>query len=750
MGLTVVAGSGLNSQMKIETSVWAAVTAAALLSCGEPPARSRQPEPTVEEPRETVLDLLVGFDRARTWAEQPALDLRPKRAKLAFERGWQPARNVDGCAPCLVGFGERSELELFVAAPRDLTLRLTCRALGTPAEGRRSVAVAVAGTEVGRRALGAEPSTVELPIGGELLRRGLNRVVLEYGGDAVEPSVEGGQLIEPVRKMGCSAIEWAGLGPAKSPRVLADGRLRLPAGSGVDFHVDLPAGARLELGDVAADGVTLRAEIETAGGARRELPLPQITGSEPVSAIAVPLLESGIARISLVATGTGRKVDIGTAAITIAPRSEAPTAAPSSPREPARPNIIVFLVDTLRRDRLGAYGNPRGLTPSFDRFAAEAVLFERATAQAPWTVPTVASLFTGLEPTQHGANASGAVLVPQATTIAELLERAGYQRVAFVGSAAVGRHNGYDQGFERYEEFEAPPGCVGPGSNVVLDRLERWLAAPRDGRPLFLYVHTVDPHAPYTPPRRFRRFAQRGSSPGGITAAELVPARVEEARGLYDGEVAFADESFGRFVDLLRRHGLYDESLIVFVADHGEQFLEHRGWRHRTLHGEVLNIPLAIKLSASAHAAPARVAEPVYQVDLLPTLAELTGIAVPEHVHGRSLLPLLLSGQGRPAASRGPTFGYVDRWHMTFFSVFVAPYKLIWRWHKRHREVELYDVARDPAELQDLAGGQPVVREYLKQVILEQRAGAAPLFAQPADAPSAELTERLEALGYVQ
>jgi arylsulfatase len=298
---------------------------------------------------------------------------------------------------------------------------------------------------------------------------------------------------------------------------------------------------------------------------------------------------------------------------------------------PAR-NLIVYLVDTVRADHLGCYGYRLPTSPALDAFALEAVLFENAYAQSSWTKPAVASIFTGLRPWRHGANQRRQRLADEAVTLAEILAAAGYRTAGFITNPNVGGAFGFRQGFERYhaEREEQSGESV---RRAAFDWLE---ARGEDARPFFLYLHTVEPHSPYRDALdRAGEFGARLADPQiglrrhlralGDGSLRAAPETVSELVALYDAEVAAADTSFGALLDELGRRGLADETIIVFVSDHGEEFADHGGFEHsRTLYEEVLRVPLIVRAPGFA---PRRVAASAQHVDLLPTLLDL--VAVP-------------------------------------------------------------------------------------------------------------------------
>ncbi|HEX7186541.1 MAG TPA: sulfatase [Thermoanaerobaculia bacterium] len=428
------------------------------------------------------------------------------------------------------------------------------------------------------------------------------------------------------------------------------------------------------------------------------------------------------------------------------------------PAEERRPDVIVYLVDTLRADHLGCYGYPRATSPSIDAFAAESILFEDAVAQSAWTRPAVTSLLTGLDPRSHGVQERLDGLPESFDTLPEILRREGYQTAAFVSSAVITAKFGFDQGFDvfrqRVKETIEPER---PTSEWVNEEALRWLDRRRPDRPFFLFLHTLDPHMPYRPPEPHRRRLAPDADPRAGRLEQVVALRDglrpasardrKEIAALYDAEIAGNDAAFGRLVADLRARSLFDPLLLVFVSDHGEEFFDHGGWEHgATLYQELVHIPLLLKLPRGAGAGR-RIGDTARQVDVLPTVLDVLGGEIPERIQGRSLLPLLQASPRRPV----PAFSFLALDGRRIESAVVGNRKLIHTLahDRRPAGVELYDLVADPGERRNLAAADPAAVQGLSW-LLERRAriGAPP--QAPPVSLDPELEEQLRALGYVR
>ncbi len=436
-------------------------------------------------------------------------------------------------------------------------------------------------------------------------------------------------------------------------------------------------------------------------------------------------------------------------------------------KQPA-PNLVLVVVDTLRADHLGAWGHVRDTSPHLDALAREGVRFERAYATAPWTKPSVASILTGLAPSAHGVERMAARLPDEGDTLAEMLGRAGYARGATVSHTLITGLYNFAQGFELFVAKDArghdhvSSPSVTESALAMVDRLRA------QDRPFFLFVHYFDPHYAYKRHPEYGFTPERaGRLSGGESLAAMrrldPPLNAAETRFLrdaYDEEIRFTDAAIGALLDGLAQRGLDEDTVVAVTADHGEEFYEHAWLGHaRTLYEEVLHVPLVLRL-ARGEAAGTVVGEPVSLVDLAPTLIDALGFDASDlDLPGRSLLPLV---RGEALAAPVPVFAEVDYMAERDSALFptrrsgymraliVGHEKLI---HDRHTDTyELYDLAADPRERNDLAALRPE-RVAALRTLLEAEAQAAAAGRLGATAPhEADPQERemLEALGYVE
>ncbi|MBX7137513.1 MAG: sulfatase [Oligoflexia bacterium] len=299
----------------------------------------------------------------------------------------------------------------------------------------------------------------------------------------------------------------------------------------------------------------------------------------------------------------------------------------------SEPNVILIVLDTLRADHLGTYGYARDTSPHLDQFAAENLQFNYAMTAAPWTPASLASMFSGVYPSRHGmmppdgrglAKQSSHRLESQVETLAEIFSAHGYLTAGITPNPWLKSEFGYNQGFDRYHyrDRDRAAEINGAAFKVISE-------ITKQKKPFFLFLHYLDPHDPYDAPEPYGSMF-KGKPPGLDYAPEM-----EQLINAYDGEIRYMDDRVGELFAFLKEQGLYDNSRIVILGDHGEQFKEHGNLTHGFMvHTEELHIPLLVK-SGQPHRAPDFT---VSSIDIFPTLLEMAGIPVPATAQGLSLL----------------------------------------------------------------------------------------------------------------
>jgi hypothetical protein len=332
-----------------------------------------------------------------------------------------------------------------------------------------------------------------------------------------------------------------------------------------------------------------------------------------------------------------------------APRSVWIAPALYAPPENEIPNVLVFLIDTLRQDHLHCYGYARETSPNIDALARDGVRFTGLMPPASWTRPSAASLLYGVHPNRHGALDRVDVRRDGLPSLAESLARAGYATQAFVTNPHLLPAWNMCTEFERLVDVNSMNWRESEDDAVAVSKAIETISR-LGGRPWFIYVHTMAPHGPYLPPPPYdQKFAtpETGDSRPVEILGVTYPGR-QAVIDRYDGEIAYADAQFGRLIAALREIGAYDTTLIVLLSDHGEEFEEHGGWDHgKTLYEEQLRVPLVIKLPGGAHAGTSRDGL-LEMVDIAPTLLDLLAVNPEPRFDGQSFRPLLETGAFDP------------------------------------------------------------------------------------------------------
>ncbi len=482
---------------------------------------------------------------------------------------------------------------------------------------------------------------------------------------------------------------------------------------------------------------------------------PQVRKAATVASAARTAIVTVVAGLAV--TGCARHSDAGAAAAL-----------------PVARNLIFILVDTLRADHLPLYGYRRDTSPNLSRLAGESLLLLNTRSQASCTFPSVNSILTSRSPSEFLGQADGGIGLPAGIPgLAEMLHDRGFHTAAVSASPIVrrspGRFNprgGFGRGFDTFEED-----CVWKGADCVTNQALPHLH--RDARPLFLYLHYLDPHGPYAPPAAHRRrFAlghpakefvrngdplpigrwlyEHGPNPG------VTPADLDFLADLYDEKIAFFDDQLGRLLARLRSSGLLDDSIVVVAADHGEEFLEHGDIKHcRNLFDTTIRTPLLLRVPG---AAPRRVADPVENLDIVPTVLDLLGagsvplgatassaagaLGPPARLlfEGRSLRPLV---EGRPLAP-----GYQWAAQGALRSVADGRWKLVQ--NLGAQRFALYDLAADPGERRDVSGER---RRDLARLRALLGAWLARTEGRPGEGQgqkAAEAARRLRSVGYLE
>ena len=448
-----------------------------------------------------------------------------------------------------------------------------------------------------------------------------------------------------------------------------------------------------------------------------------------------------------------------------------------------RPNVILIVVDTLRADYLGAYGFQGNISPNIDRFASNSVMFTRAFSNAPWTKPSVATLFTALAPEEHGVldykrgqhqvssskqGYKGDVLDDNFSTLAEKFRDKGYSTSAFVGNHLVSRRFGYAQGFDSFHEAK---GYRVYSDEKILADAKAWLMRRAPGeQPFFLYLHFMDVHGPYAHLKEDFEALKSSTSLGSdlrltkdklphkgiVNPAAWIPNDALDSlrsyRALYASGVRRFDRMFGKLERFLIGTGIQNDTFVIFTSDHGEELYEHGRWDHGySLHDKLVRVPLIIRPpSVATNMPPRRISSPFSLLDLSSGLVKLLNgnMKIAEFVNELDTL----DSNNRPASQDGQrkVFFSGQRNSSSALSIYWHPFKLIE--DREGRVMQLFNLEKDPAEKLDLSKANPAALNKLRSQIKSYRAsfsGKAKFLTQQRQYSKQEV-ERLKTLGYLK
>ena len=461
--------------------------------------------------------------------------------------------------------------------------------------------------------------------------------------------------------------------------------------------------------------------------------------------------------------------------------------------------MLLVAIDTLRADRLSCYGHTNKTTPVIDNLAKNGVRFTNCIASASWTMPSFGAMFTSVHPSGHGAISYKHKLAPNLTTLAEVLKSAGYHTAGFISNPTLDRKFGFQKGFDHYDDqsiamrhgmnlydeadFDKLSINAAVTSHTVTELAADWIEE-RATQPFFCFVLYFDPHDLYVPPipyntqfdkdyqgkmdgRNFRRFLNQNPKESlhftnslrteDTTIEARLPENVslrdlKHLNALYDGEIAYTDHCIGELLDKLRELKLFDDTVIIVTADHGEEFMDHGGMLHgHTLYDELVHVPLIVHYPASLQGGR-KVDHIVSHIDYLPTLCELVGAPIPDQAMGKSFLPLLKPDdegatqpdQGDRHAISESSVGKVD-----LKSITSGRYKLVYE--PDAERVFLYDRQADPGEHKDLSKEKQGVASMLLSMLRAEIRAARKRGAEPPESGLGKddnLLEKLRSLGY--
>jgi choline-sulfatase len=555
------------------------------------------------------------------------------------------------------------------------------------------------------------------------------------------------------------ALDWVAIGAAPLPAELG-----LPgassAGSAAERRtpeaISIPRGCALGYAFKVPEGARFRARL--AGGEGR---LVVEATDDRLARQALGDFAPGEIDVDLAAlAGTVIRLDLrAQAALELSsPQLLAARDPAADPGTPAVRNVLIYLIDTLRADHLKPFNAAtRVETPGLDQLVEQgSAVFTSAHTQENWTKPSVATLLTSLLPWEHHAVTTEAVVPASVELLPERLGALGFHTGAFIANGYVSDKFGFKQGWDSYRNY-IREGRYSRAEFLAADVLQ-WLDKRPKKKPFFLYVHAIDPHVPYKPtaqflsrydPLPYKGVVDFSTDATLLEKIKLGAIKVNERdkqhlEALYDSEISYHDLHFRAILAALEKRQLAQDTMIVVVADHGEEFWDHGSVGHgHSVYEELLRIPMVIRVPGVT-TSPRQIHGSSGLVDIVPTVLDALGKPLPQGLSGRSLLPQLRGehGDAPPVA----VSGFMDDWR----TIVIGDLKLIQRSEKHFM---VYDLAADPREQRDLGSARPVTARYLRAQL-----GLALARSQvvASKAPKAQKTKidaqteaQLRALGYV-
>lgn len=648
------------------------------------------------------------------------------------------------------------------------------------------------GTSVARFALNDLRHRYRLPLPASAQRAGINRLRFVFGAEASPSDVD---PANPDKRRLAAAFHSLVVGGADdaalddllardAPSPFSSGArdgipflvqlgpsvvryaLRLPVGAELRFTPELHPAAR-----ASSSSASFRVTVESAAGEEREVWSRVLRGAEPGPQevrVRLPGDAGQIVRLGLHVGGASserfawarwtapRILGQGSAAsLTAPPLAAADDGRAASLRKSlAGANVLLVILDAARAQQFGTYGYARSTTPEIDRIAAEGVVFENAFTPAVYTLAAMPSIWTSQHPDRHHSEVSFSARLPKdRLTLAELLSVRGIATAAFVANAVAGRAFGFDRGFSEFNEY------FHRRAEVFREVVPPWLRANRERR-FFAYLHFREPHFPYDPPPPFdTKFGPHGPIPAAARGDSEYFKDVNQGRRpfgpeaaahlarLYDGNLAYADQEVGALRGALEAEGLWDRTVVIVAADHGEALFEH-GWigHNVQLYEESIHVPLVVRFPAGKGPAGLRVKALADLLDLAPTIADVFGVlgqgGSDREFQGQSLLPVVAGAPGKPAILSRTV------WDRPIYAVRDERFKLLY--NTRTGESALYDLAEDPRESRDVAAREPLRAAYYREALHDwiARLGERVRPAGEEAQLTSEQCENLRSLGY--
>lgn len=656
----------------------------------------------------------------------------PARHKFTYG-DWRSGWGKDGATSAerfSYAVGDTSRLYFRADKSEPLTLRLRIKPVGTSV-----VTPYVNNTALGAVKLsGSEFKDYDVAVPAERVVTGENRVQLRFGGTTMVDGEARAAAVASVRVIK-GAVPPGAFAPPRQGELRTEvsvggvqrRALAVRSPTTLSYYLEIPKEGKLGFGvGVAGEkpkGAKAKVVVTPEGGAPRELFAAELSNVWRDEVVELSPLSGKVARIDLRIEG-----DVGTGrAAWSTPALLLPKTTLEKPEKQAK-NVVVVLIDTLRARSLKAF-NPqsRVKTPVLDAMAKDGAVLEATQAPENWTKPSTASLLTGLYPATHGAKTDGAMVPKGATLLSESLKEAGFKTGSFIANGYVSDKFGFNQGWDHYTNYIREKKST-DAENVFKDAGD-WIEKNK-GKRFFAYVHTIDPHVPYDPPEQFLSMYKKGEYKGQVSPrktpellaeAKRVPPKVQfndadkqYLKDLYDGEVSYHDHYLGLFIERLKKLGLYDDTIFVVTADHGEEFDEHGSWGHgHTVYQDLLWIPYIVRLPGVVPAGT-RIKQATSSMTIFPTVLEAVGVEPPNTLEEKSVLSWVRGGPA-PAVP-------------VAFSDFLDDRRVIragrWKLILRGLNETFFDLESDPTEQKELDRTRHPIAARYAAIVLGQYLGA--------------------------
>ncbi len=729
----------------------------------------------------TITDLLTRLPVAVVSQDASTLGDIPIDANEFFAGGWYQAAAPTENGRIYRWMGPRAgAIDFALAAQRELNLEIGLavpRAAGVPAF---TVRFYWNGGFIGGALLDKQAQIVKMTVPADLTRVGQNRLEIipsfwvnasKLAGGTSDTNVSVNLYhLKFVRDTNASTPEMA-------PRRTIDHGILQPSNTVITMYETIPSQARLAIAgrwDGAAPGAEALVMLTMQSGETKTLARFTSEMAESSVNVELPDLKSELAfgELSLVVRQPDEPSTTGTKFVwiqlSVIARKAQEQPAKASPAPSAKPNVILYVIDTLRASHLEPYGATNVKTPNFTALAQQGLMFSSAMAHTSWTRPSVVTMLTSQYETTHGTTTMEHMLSQAIPYLPEILRAAGYHTAAVSMNGHVAPQWGFGRGFDSFATLntERDELLTPPEPQAYADKLWDKYIAPgikRDKEPFFLYLHELDPHGPYTPPAPFdAMYPTHYRGAPEVEAdhialvrthlTELAPEDIAYLESRYRGEVSFVDAILGALMARLKQEGLADNTVLVVVSDHGEEFGEHGSIGHSvTLYEEMLRVPMFWVWPGHVEA-NRRVDAPIGLVDFAPTLLSLLGIPAPKEMRGQDMTSFVLGGETTSAPR--PMYSYkADQPGRALQAVHYGPWKLIERMWGPMSNFQLFNLSDDPGEITNRWIGERVVGGALRQSMAWERQTAgpvAPTEQNKLDTLDPETIEQLRNLGYVQ